>query len=310
MRYTDVDRRIEALAGKQFGAFSRQQAFDLGASERFVKRRLRERHWVRAVSAVYVLATSRGTWKRQCKIAELSVAGSAIAGSAAAALHELTGFRPGPIELVGPVNSCCIHPFAVVHRYAGAKLTTVEGIAVTTIAQNLFDLASRVSPWRLERAMDDALLDRRLIVDDLQERLEFYDGSRRPGLPRIRPLVFERLADGWTPPESELEAALFALLDRLPHKPHVIRQAALPWRSPTPGRVDVLLPDQRLIIEADGRRWHTRVADFDRDTWRDNQATAHGYGVLRFTWVHLHHLTEDVLDVVGRTLLQRSDLAC
>jgi putative AbiEi antitoxin of type IV toxin-antitoxin system len=81
MRYTDVDRRIEALAGKQFGAFSRQQALELGASERFVKRRVRDGHWARPVQAVYVLATSQGTWKRQCKIAELSVAAQRSRGS-------------------------------------------------------------------------------------------------------------------------------------------------------------------------------------------------------------------------------------
>src|SRR5262245_15926921 len=71
MRYTEIDRRIDALAATQFGAFSRQQAFDLGASERMVKRRLAERHWTRPVAAVYVLTRSAGTWNRQCKIAEL-----------------------------------------------------------------------------------------------------------------------------------------------------------------------------------------------------------------------------------------------
>jgi hypothetical protein len=302
MRYTEIDRRIEALAGKQFGAFSRQQAFELGASERMVKRRLAGRDWIRPVSAVYVLRSSAGTWKRQCKVAELSVEDSALAGFAAAALHELAGFRPCRIELVVPVNSYCTHPFATLHRYAGARLTTVDGIAVTTIAQTLFDLPTRVSPWRLERAMDDALLDKRLLVADLDERLRFYAESRRPGLPRIRPLVLERLEEGWTPPESELEALLLAVLEKLPSKPVVVRQAALPWRSARPGRVDFLLPAHRLIVEADGRRWHTRVRDFDKDTWRDNEATAHGFAVLHFTWVHLHHLADDVLDVVNRTL--------
>ena len=302
MRYTEIDRRIEALAAKQFGAFSRQQAFELGASERMVKRRLGERHWIRPVSAVYVLAASAGTWKRQCKIAELSVDDSAVAGFAAAALHELAGFRPGAIELVVPVNSYCTHPFATLHRYAGAELTTVSGIRVTTIAQTLFDLPSRVSPWRLERAMDDALLEKRLAIADLNERLTFYAGSRRPGLPRIRPLVLERLEGGWTPPESELEALLFAVLDRLPGRPTMIRQAPLPWRSVGTGRVDLLVPEHRLIIEADGRRWHTRVKDFDDDKWRDNEATAHGYGVLHFTWVHLHDYADDVIDVAKRTI--------
>ena len=39
MRYTDIDHHIGALASKQHGAFSRQQAFTIGASERFVHRR-------------------------------------------------------------------------------------------------------------------------------------------------------------------------------------------------------------------------------------------------------------------------------
>jgi hypothetical protein len=301
MRYTDIDRRIEALAGKQFGAFSRQQAFDLGASERFVQRRLASRDWLRPVAAVLVLAHSAGTWKRQCKVAELSVDDSGLAGLAAAALHVLTGFRPGHVELAVPVNSFCTHPFATLHRYAGAEFTVVEGMRVTTIAQTLFDLSARVSPWRIERAMDDALLSKRLLVAELEERLRFYGGSRRPGLPRIRPLVQERLEDGWTPPESELEAMLLHVLDGLAGTGPIVRQAPLPWRTAQPGRVDVLLPAHRLIVEADGRRWHTRVDDFDRDKWRDNEATAHGYGVLHFTWVHLRDLADDVADVILRT---------
>jgi hypothetical protein len=302
MRYTEIDRRIEALAGKQFGAFSRQQAFELGASERFVQRRLASRDWLRPAPAVLVLASSSRTWKRQCKIAELSVEDSALAGFAAAALHELTGFRPGHVELVVPVNSYCTHPFATLHRYAGAKLTLVDGLRVTTIAQTLFDLPTRVSPWRLERAMDDALLSKRLLVADLAERLRFYSGSRRPGLPRIRPLVQERLEEGWTPPDSELEAVLLTVLADVAGTGPIVRQAPLPWRTPRPGRVDALLPAHRLIIEADGRRWHTRVNDFDKDKWRDNEATAHGYGVLHFTWVHLHDLVDDVVDVLVRTI--------
>jgi very-short-patch-repair endonuclease len=302
MRYTEIDRRVEALAGKQHGTFSRQQAFSLGASERFVQRRLASKHWRRPVAAVFVLANSPGTWKRQCKIGELSVDGAAIAGFAAGALHELPGFRPGRIELLAPVNSYCTHPFAAMHRYAGAGLTTVEGIRVTTIAQTLFDVARRVSPWRLERAMDDALLRSRIAMADLEERLQFYSGSRRPGLPRIRPLVLERLDDGWTPPESELEALLAAVLARIPGAPRVVRQASFSWRTAQTARVDFLLPDHRLIIEADGRRWHARYRDFDRDRWRDNEAVANGYRVLRFTWVHLTTLVDDVLGVMVRSM--------
>ena len=109
MRYTEIDRRIDGLAAKQFGVFSRQQAFDLGASERFVKRRLQEKYWLRPVPAVYMLARSPGTWKRQCKIGELSIDGAAIAGFSAAALHELPGFRPGDHRAAG-AGQLVLHP--------------------------------------------------------------------------------------------------------------------------------------------------------------------------------------------------------
>jgi very-short-patch-repair endonuclease len=302
MRHTDIDTKIELLAGKQYGAFNRQQAFELGASERFVARRLQHGAWVRAAPAVYVLARSAGTWRRQCKIAELSAEDAAIAGLAAAALHEFPGFKPGRVEIVTAINAPCRHPRAIVHRYAGARVTAIDGIRVTTIAQTLFDNAMVLSPWRLERTIDDLLVAKRVTVADLDERLDFYDGSRRPGLPAIRPLIVERRADGWVPAESELEALLVKLLERLPGLPRVERQASFAWRPQLSARVDALLPDYRLIVEADGRRWHTRVADFDNDRWRDNEATAHGYRTLRFTWVHLHDFADASLDQLVRTI--------
>lgn len=302
MRYTDIDRHIEVVAARQYGAFSREQAFTIGASERFVQRRLTRKDWLRVAPAVYVLPASRGTWRRQCKIAELASAGGGIAGCTAAALHGLSDFRPGPVEVAVAANSASRVLPGAAHRFAGAKYTTVEGIRVTTVAQTLFDVASRVGLTRLERAIDDALLSRKVTVQDLEERLVFYVGSRRPGLPRMRALVGERGAVGWVPPESELEALLLHVLTRVPGALRVVRQAALPWRTNRAGRVDVLLPDHRLIIEADGRRWHARFADFDRDRWRDNEAVAHGHRVMRFTWVHLHGLPDDVLELVNRTI--------
>jgi hypothetical protein len=302
MRHTDIDAKIEALAGKQYGAFNRQQAFALGASERFVARRLKQGVWVRAAPAVYVMARSSGTWRRQCKIAELSADDAAIGGLAAAALHQFPGFNQGRIEIVTAINAPCRHPTATVHRYAGARLTTVDGIRVTTIAQTLFDNAMVLNPWRLERTIDGLLVAKRVTVSDLDERLSFYDGSRRPGLPVIRPLIAERRADGWVPPESELEALLLKVLERVPGPPRIVRQASFTWRPQLSARVDALLPEHRLILEADGRRWHTRVADFDRDRWRDNEATAHGYRTLRFTWVHLREFSDGSLDQILRTI--------
>ena len=65
--------------------------------------------------------------------------------------------------------------------------------------------------------------------------------------------------------------------------------------------VDVYIPVWRLIIEADGRRWHTRVADFERDRRRDNHATANGYAVLRFTYRMLRDSPDQCFSLIVQT---------
>jgi very-short-patch-repair endonuclease len=238
---------------------------------------------------------------RQCKVAELSVDGSAIAGFAAAALHDIPGYRPCHIELVATANASRAHPFATVHRYAGVKTTTVKGIRVTTYAQTVCDIAPRTGLWRLERSIDHGLVGGQATIDDFVERMEFYEFSRREGLPRIRPLIQDRMAEGYVPPESELEALLAGLLARLSGV-SVVRQARFPWRQDLPNRVDFLLPDHNLIVEADGRRWHTRLANFDNDRLRDNVALANGYRTMRFTWTHLHDGPDESLSLVRQTI--------
>lgn len=164
--------------------------------------------------------------------------------------------------------------------------TTVDGLHVTTIAQTLCDIVSRVRVDRWERAADGLLLEGRVTIDELQERRLRYEKSRRAGMPTFRALVDERLADGYVPPASELERALAAALDLVVGCPPVVWQAPAPW-APDAQRVDAMIPEWRLVLEADGRRWHARLDDFDRDRWRDNQAAALGLRVLRFTHIHL-----------------------
>lgn len=295
-----VDAAVAKLAATQYGAFNRDQAYAAGAGERLIDRRLADGAWLRLDHSVYGLPHYPGTWLRQLKVAELSSRDAAVAGRAAAALHDLTGFRPGRPEIVVPLTGRRRSGIAIVHRYAGAATTTVKRIRVTTIAQTLFDLGTMATPWALERAMDDAIVGGRLAVDDLDERLAFYRGSRRNGIVLLRALVEERGEEGWAPPESELEAVAAQVLSNIGGG--WVRQHPLPFRAPGAGRVDFALPAERLIVEADGRRWHTRVEDFDRDRWRDNEATAAGWRVLRFTWVHLTVTPDAVVDLVRRTL--------
>ena len=302
MTKRSFDLAIAGLARRQHGVFSHQQAALLGGSDTMIGRRVRSGHWVRLARGVYAIASHPPTWQRQYKAAELSKQGAAIRGRSAALVHGFEGFKVRRPELLVAPGTSVRSTIADVCRGPDVPIDVVDGIRVTSAAQTVFDLLADCPVDLVERAMDGALLRGSLALAHCEERLEAFAGSRRANLRTYEAMVAERRADGWAPPESELETTLGSILARLPEDLGVARQVGdLPWWEPGSGRVDYLVTSWRLIVEADGRRWHARVADFDRDRWRDNVAQAHGYRVLRFTHTHMGQRPDEVLDLVVST---------
>ena len=172
---------------------------------------------------------ARPTWRRQYKAAELSLPGSALSGLAACKIHGFDGFNVERPELIVAYTRNHRTCLASVHRSDSALTTSVGRLRVTTVAQTLCDIVSRVRLDRWERAADGLLLERRLTVDDLQERRVRYDHSRRPGISTFRVLVDDRLADGYTPKESELERGLASVLELVAGCPTLQWQVPAPW---------------------------------------------------------------------------------
>ena len=133
---------------------------------------------------------------------------------------------------------------------------------------------------------------------------DLYVPGRR-GMVKLGEIIDER-ATGKRPPASELERLLFEVCARVGLRPE--RQYPHPGVHGIEGCVDGALPDARLIVEADGRRWHTRVADFSRDRDRDNQATRVGWDTLRFPWEELVGEAEDAAATLVDTYELRRDL--
>ncbi|CAN5741823.1 hypothetical protein BH24ACT3_BH24ACT3_09930 [soil metagenome] len=67
--------------------------------------------------------------------------------------------------------------------------------------------------------------------------------------------------------------------------------------------MDATIPGWRTILEGDGRRWHTRVADFERDQQRRNEAVVRGWRPLHVTWFQIVRRPRTVSD----TLLELRD---
>lgn len=222
-------------------------------------------------------------------------------GITAGVLHEMVHCRRGKPEITVPATGNAVSRLAVVRRrsnFSTLGQVLIDGIPTTDVMNTLFDLSVRLSPAQLQRVVDDCLIRRRVTAEDLQSILEGIDGCRLPGTAIFRETVVG-ITDAYVPSESDLELLLIAALDD--HRvPPLDLQVRLPWWPELPHRIDVFVKAWSLIIEGDGRTYHTKRADFENDRRRDNVAVANGFRVLRFTYRMLKDDPSDVLETVLR----------
>jgi very-short-patch-repair endonuclease len=291
---------LPLLAAKQLGQFSREQALALGATDGRLHGWLRSDRLVAVARGVYSFPGWPDSWWRRLWCAHLHAGPqSAVSHEAAAALHGLLNFPPGPIHLLTPHGDHHRGPrpnYLHQSRDIGPDhVTRISGLPVTTIARTFCDLAATARRGRLTRAMEDAHLTRRCSIAAV---LALATELRRPGKRGLGWLIktLEDRGPGRAVPESALEARLVKVLRQGGFK-DVRLQHELPWRPHAPNRVDVLL-NGRIIVEADSRRWHGRVDAMADDRRRDRDAQIHGYPVYRFLFEEVMHEP----DVVCATL--------
>ena len=294
------DRVIDAYAARQYGAFSRQQATKAGFSSRMMITRVDNGAWIRLAPSVYALASSPPKWERRMAAAVLTREGSIVAGRSAAHLHEFPGFASGrPVIMIGRDGNSR-SPLAKVIR--SQRFDTVGrvrklGFVATDEPETVVTLASELGQERLEALVDALLARRTCTVEQLAAVVAVNRGAR--GVGKLRPIVEYRSSDAYQPPTSELERLLYRVLDD-PRLPPYTRQMPIRYER-VDATVDAHIDLWRLIVEGDGRRWHTRRADMVRDRLRDNEAVAHGYVVLRFGYEVLRDDPDQVIDTLLRS---------
>jgi len=298
---SDIDRLLAVVASRQHGVFSHRQAVATGATRRQIEYRRSAGAWIDLDYAVYALDSSPPTWHRQVMASILTKNRARASGVTAGALHGMANCRQGRPEITVPATGNAASKLAVVRRrsdFKTLKLVLIDRIPTFDAPTTLFDLASRLPPSHLQRTIDDCLVRGKVTADELRTVLDIYDGCRLSGTVAFRETV-EEITDDYVPPESVLEALLLRVLDD-PRIPQVDLQARLSWWHELPHRIDVYVRPWALIIEGDGRTYHTKRADFENDRRRDNLAVAHGYRVLRFTYRMLNEDPAEVLRIVLR----------
>jgi hypothetical protein len=247
--------RIAALAARQHGVVSRRQLYAAGLGRGAIEKRLAsgQLHPVhRGVFAVgHPGLSPEGRWMA----AVLACGGGAVLSHRSAAeLWGLLRHTGGAIDVSVPSDNGRRRRKGIhVHRRISLKpgtTTSRRSIPVTTPARTIADLDGAVSPAERRRAI------------------------RQAEVLGLRTGLGERAA----PTRSELEDRFL----------HLCRRSGLPMPAVNVpvGRheVDFLWPEQRLIVETDGYRYHRGSQAFEDDHERDLDLDAHGYSLRRFSY--------------------------
>ncbi len=74
-------------------------------------------------------------------------------------------------------------------------------------------------------------------------------------------------------------------------------------------RVDFVWRDQRVIVEADSKKWHTSRQRFEQDRVRDQRLTAAGWKIIRTTWRQMKHRPHELRPLLLKLLAPGSRAA-
>ncbi len=283
-----VDDAMRKLMQRQHGHLGLDQAHELGASTRLIRRRettgVFQRTWPRVTSLVGTPESWIGSlWAAHLQLGPLSV----VSHESAAELRKIDGVVPGCIALITRSTGGQRMPGVHVHRVvdlAEHDVVRLEGLPVTTPARTMVDLAATASPARLRYVLQGAVGARLCSLTEVGAVLARVRRRGKPGVSALDALLDDLAGDpiGATRLEEMLDAALAAIPGP---RPQAQRLIAADLRRV--GTVDRIYPDEKLIVEADGRRWHMRQQRMAEDRRRDAEAAAMGYLTIRFMWEQL-----------------------
>jgi len=143
-------------------------------------------------------------------------------------------------------------------------------------------------------AIDQALRTRATTLGHLHQAMELT--AARVGNRTRRQLLLDSRDEPW----SKAERSFHRLL----------RKAGITgWRANQPVvlngsqfYLDVMFRKIKLVVEIDGRLYHTGAEVFETDRWRQNSLILDGWCVLRFTWTMIEEQPEKVIAMVREAI--------
>ncbi|MGH2759115.1 MAG: endonuclease domain-containing protein [Actinomycetota bacterium] len=279
-----LDQRLAALARRQYGVVSRDDALRLGLTAEAVRRRVRSRRWEEVYPRVYQAAGCPPSLENRVLAAVFAAGPHAVASHrSAAALWRLRGVVAAEPEVVVPYPKCPRVPGVRSYRSRTLRpedVTMLGTIRLTTPTRTMLDLSGVLDLASLEDALDDAL--QRRLVNSRKLEIRFAGAQHGvPGVDGLRGLLALRVRGhlGESRFENRLRRVLVAGGLPVPTAQYVVRDTDGSFAA----RVDLAYPRARLAIEADGYAFHSGRRAFERDRERQNRLINAGWRVLRVT---------------------------
>ncbi|MGH2943914.1 MAG: DUF559 domain-containing protein [Solirubrobacteraceae bacterium] len=289
------DARIARVAEAQHGVVSLDQLRTAGLRPGAINFRVRAGRLHRLHRGVFAVGHRRLSREGRRLAALLALGdGAVLSHVSAAASWGLRATSAGAIHVTVPTSAGRPRrPGNVVHRsrtLVAPDVEQLDGIAVTSAARTLVDLAGMLAPGPLERAVERSLALRIFDLDAVNAAIDV--NRTRPGVTALARIV-ATIHDEPRLTRSALESLMRDICDA-----HRIERPEV--NAIVEGEeVDFLWRAQRLIVETDGHEHHGTRAAFERDRAKDARLTLLGYRVVRFTYRQLVHERHTVV----RTLL-------
>jgi very-short-patch-repair endonuclease len=272
------EERIRTVAAAQQWRIARRQLRALGIPRKTVYRRTQRGLLIALPGAVFAVGHLEHSPMGDRAAALLAVGPQAALGYISALQHWglIDPADDEPIHVIAPLGARRSLDGVTVHRTRHLPPEHVRvhrGLPVSTPACALLDSANGLTPRRLERAFDQALVNQIMYRQDVARLLVRARG--RAGARALRALL-ER-ESGTTLTRSHAEDELLALFRRAQFPPFEVNARIAGYE------VDFLWRQHRLVVELDGYRYHSTRTPFERDHSKDAALRAAGLDVRRFT---------------------------
>jgi very-short-patch-repair endonuclease len=218
---------------------------------------------------------------------------AAVGGRSAGERYRLEGVRATRPEIVVPPKLRARTEFAVVYHgdRRAQMIRRIGDLPTTGVESTLMLLAHVLDDEAFEVACEDARRRRLTSITALRRYLDQHGGRGRRGVSALRALLDE--LDPEHPARSTLEVKARRLLAAHDFR-DVVREFPLAWNGRT-YRYDFAIPERRVILETNGRRWHDDARDYEHDNEKWSVPGRLGYRIVFATWDKVTRAPEDLV---------------